>query len=206
MASSAQKIEAYITPEEHERIEVETGVRHEWHDGEVFAMAGGTPVHNTIGGNVFASLHRQLRGKPCRPWGSDQQVKIPSRRNIVYPDVSVGCPPHEWDEQHRNALANPVAIIEVLSPSTENYDRRRKFDLYATIPSLRHYVLVWTEARYIEHFERVPNGWLQRSAPRDGECLSLEGISCQLCLDEVYEATEVPIAADPEEDTDEHGS
>lgn len=192
MASAARQIETYITPREHERIEQESGQRYEWHDGEIFAMAGGTPIHNAIAGNVFASLHRQLRGQPCRPWGSDQQVKSPLGRTVIYPDVSVACPPHEWDEQHRNALANPVVIIEVQSPSTSSYDRGRKFALYAAIASVRHYIMVSTEARHIEHFERAQDGWLQRSAPRDGDCISLPNIGCSLCLDEVYEATEVP--------------
>lgn len=191
MSSAARAFNPYISPEEHERIELETGARHEWHDGAIFAMAGGTPTHNAIGLNISGVLYNQLRGQPCRPWGSDQQVKTPGNRNVLYPDVSVGCPPHEWDQQHHNALTNPVVVIEVLSPSTAAYDRQRKFDLYASIPSLRHYVLVSTDARYIEHFERTPAGWLLRAAPRDGECVSLASIACSLCLDEVYEATDV---------------
>ena len=200
MASASRALDPYVTPQEHEQIEQESGQRFEWFDGHIFAMAGGTPVHNAIGVNIAASLHQQLRGKPCRPWGSDQQVKVPQSRTVVYPDVSVGCPPHEWDEQHRNALTNPVVIIEVLSPSTEKHDRGRKFTLYASIPSVRHYVLVSTEARHIEHFERAQGGWLQQSAPRDGDCLSLSSIGCRLCLDDVYEATVVPLEEElPEE-------
>lgn len=113
MASAARQLETYISPEEHERIELETGVKHEWYDGQIFAMAGAQPAHNTISANILRELGNQLRGQP---WNSDQQIKIPARRAVLYPDVSVGCPPHECDQQHRNALTNPTVIIEFSRP------------------------------------------------------------------------------------------
>jgi Uma2 family endonuclease len=206
MASASRQFESYITPEEHERLEHESGEKYEWHDGEVFAMAGGTPAHNTISMNISGSLYNQLRGKPCRPWGSDQQVKALAGRSVVYPDISVACPPFEWDEKHRNALTNPVVVIEVLSPSTAEYDRRRKFDLYASIPSLRHYILVASGERYIEHFERTPAGWLQHAAPRAGDCITLADIECSMCLEDVYERLDFPdeASSDADEEFPEH--
>ena len=193
MASAAQQIETYITPEEHERIELETGVKHEWYDGQVFAMAGAAPAHNTISVNILRELSNQLRGQPCEPWGSDQQVKIPSRRAVPYPDITVACPPFEYDEQHRMALLNPRVLIEVLSPSTENYDRDEKFDLYKLIPSLQDYILVASDRRRIQLFTRQENGtWAQRVAAQDNECIEITSISCRLCLDDVYERLELP--------------
>lgn len=193
MVSAARQLETYITPEEHERIELETGVKHEWYDGAVFAMAGAQPAHNTISANIVASLHSQLRGNPCQPWGSDQQVKIPSRRAVPYPDITVACPPFEYDTEHRYALLNPRVIIEVLSSSTEKYDKAGKFNLYKQIPTLTDYILVASEHRYIEHFARQENGtWAQSAAPTDGDCIDITSINCRLCLDDVYERLDLP--------------
>lgn len=193
MASAARQIETYITPEEHERIELETGVKHEWYDGAVFAMAGARPAHNTISANILRELGVQLRGQPCEPWGSDQQVKIPSRRAVPYPDITVACPPFEYDVKHRMALLNPRVLIEVLSPSTEKYDRDEKFDLYKLIASLQDYVLVASDRRRIQLFTRQQDGsWAQRVASADNECIEIASIGCRLCLDDVYERLELP--------------
>ena len=197
MGQAARKIEHYITEEEHEQIELETGIKHEWYDGEVFAMAGATPVHNTLAGNVYASLHRQLRGGSCQAWGSDQQIKIPERRSMPYPDISVGCEPHEWDERRPNALTNPRVLVEVLSPATAEHDRTTKFDLYKSIPSFTDYVLVWSDRRRVEHFARGDDGkWTQSVAARDNECVDIASINCRLCLDDVYERTNLPASLD----------
>ncbi len=195
MASAARQLDPYITPQEHEQIEQETGVKHEWYDGEVFAMAGGTSEHSRIAGNIYTSLDNQLDGQPCEPWNSDRQVKIPSRRAVPYPDVTVSCPPYEYDEQHRNALLNPRVIVEVLSPSTEKYDREGKFDLYKQIATLSDYILVASDCRRIEHYARHDdNAWLQRVAAHNNECIEIESIGCRLCLDDVYKRLDLPSA------------
>ncbi len=193
MASAARQFEPYITPQQHEQIERETGLKHEWHDGEIFAMAGARPDHNTLAANITASLHRQLRGQPCQPWGSDQQVRIAARRSVVYPDVTVACPPHEWDEQFRFALLNPSVLIEVLPPSTGDYDRTEKFDLYRAIDSLQDYVLAASDRRRIEHFHRRQDGsWSVASVTESHQAVDLAGIGCALSLEEVYERLELP--------------
>jgi len=213
MASAARQFDPYITPEEHERIERETGVKYEWYDGRVFAMAGAQPAHNTISVNIAGMLYNQLRGQPCEPWNSDQQVKVAARRTVLYPDITVACPPYEYDEQHRNALLNPRMIVEVSSPSTEKYDREGKFDLYKQIASLQDYVLVASDRRRIELFTRQDDGsWAQRVAHENvahenvahenvahenvahenNDCVQIASIDCRLCLDEVYERLQLP--------------
>ena len=204
ITSAARQTDTYISPSEHERIELETGVKHEWYDGQVFAMAGAQPAHNRISGNIYTSLDNQLDGQPCEPWNSDQQVKIPSRRIVPYPDITVACPPFEYDEQHRYALLNPVAIIEVLSPSTEKYDRDEKFDLYKLIPSLQDYILVASDRRRIQLFTRQADGsWAQRVASLDNQCVEITSISCRLCLDDVYKRLDLPVLSQVSEDAPE---
>lgn len=193
MATAARELDCYITAEEHQRIELETGVKYEWYDGEIFAMAGARPAHNTISANILRELGNQLRGQPCEPLGSDQRIKIPSRRAAPYPDITVACPPFEYDEEHRFALLNPRVLIEVLSPSTEKYDREGKFDLYKLIASLQDYVLIASDRRRIELFTRQFDGsWAQRVASQDNERVQIASISCRLCLEDVYERLEMP--------------
>lgn len=117
--------------------------RLEYYDGEVVAMAGASPDHNDIAGNVYAFLHGSLRGTTCRPRISDQRVHVPARRGYVYPDVVVGCGQLTYQPgTNPPSLLNPVLIIEVLSESTERLDRGRKFEMYQSIPGLRYYLLL----------------------------------------------------------------
>lgn len=170
------------------RLEAETGVRHEFVDGEVFAMAGGTPEHNQLSMNIAAELYIQLRGRPCRVVGSDQKIHILDDATDagLYPDVSVICGPRERSETAATALTNPVVLVEVLSPSSEAYDRGRKFQMYRGLPSLRHYVLASQESRSIEVFDRNDDGtWTLRFA-KAGDTVPLSAVGAQLVVDEVY--------------------
>ena len=151
-------------------------------------MAGGSPRHAEIGGNAYAALHTQLRGKPCRPFNSDLRLEVLETKATFYPDVSVVCPPLEYSADDAYALTNPVVLIEVLSPSTETFDRGAKWAHYQRIPSLRDYVLISQNVMRVEHYARQPdNSWLLRVYEQASDAAILESVDCRLLLEEVYE-------------------
>lgn len=130
----------------------------EFYRGQVFAMAGGSVRHNTISGNVFAGLRNLLRGTSCRPFNSDQRIRIAANGLATYPDVSLICGEIEVDAEDADAIINPVVILEVLSKSSERYDRGKKFDLYRQLDSLQEYVLISQEEAQVERFIRQGDG------------------------------------------------
>lgn len=180
-------------PAENRRLSVEEYLaweraqpeKHEYVDGEVFAMAGASLAHDTIVGNAIGELRTLLRGKPCVALPSDLRVRIPSTGAYTYPDVSVVCGRPELEGAARDTLLNPTVLIEVLSPTTEAYDRGKKFELYRSIASLRDYLLVSSTEILVEHFVRQEDGaWLLR-VHRAGERVALS-IGATLSVDELY--------------------
>lgn len=185
---SALVAEQRLTWDEYLALEESTGIRHEYYDGVVHCMAGGTPRHSRIGGNTFVALAKRLSGNNCQPFNSDLRVRIGSKGH--YPDAMVVCGPLQMDKQVKNSVLNPAVIFEVLSKSTEGYDRGLKFFYYRQIPSLTDYVLIAPKTATIEHHERQPDGsWLLRVIPGDGQ-LSLKSISCEIPGAEFFEGTE----------------
>ena len=183
----------YISEEEYLEGEKISPLKHEWFDGEVFAMAGGTPEHSAIGLNVGGTLRAALRGKPCRAYNGDMQVKIEATGLRTYPDVSIVCPPERFDPNDPNALLNPKVLIEVLSPSTENYDRTAKFDHFKQIESLTDYLLISANRVRVERYARAENGsWNLQTFTLRSETVALESADVELPLDEIYERLELP--------------
>jgi len=168
-----------FTPVQYLDWERSQGSRHEYFRGEVFAMAGGTPRHNMLSARVSTALMNALDSKGCFVFSSDQKIALTGER-YVYPDLSVVCGPAELEPGTNDVLLNPMVVVEVLSSSTESYDRGLKWEGYQRLPSLTDYVLVSQVEARIEHFERDPNGtWIYRSAG-PGERLVL---SCGAMLD-----------------------
>ena len=162
-------------------------VRHEFFDGEVFAMAGGSLRHNTLCANVIAALSGVLRSRGCIVTTSDQRVRAGVGERYVYPDVSVTCGPVVLAEGTSDVLANPAMLVEVLSGSTEQYDRGLKWEGYQRLASLMDYVLVSQSEPRIEHFLRRGSGggsWLYRSAA-SGERIVLS-TDLELDVDELF--------------------
>jgi Uma2 family endonuclease len=199
------KEERLYTVEEYLEFERNSEIKHEYINGRILpvyrdydcrAMAGASFNHNRITRNVLTSLDIQLRGQPCEPFAQDLRVKFGQASQYAYPDVLVACPPFEWNEAAtQDTLLNPAVIIEVLSPTTEAYDRGDKFDHYRGIESLTDYVLVSQERRHIEHFRRQENGdWLLHIAAdvQTDAAITIESIGCRLTLAEVYERVEFP--------------
>jgi len=174
------------TPEEYLAFERSSPEKHQFFQGEIFAMAGGSEEHNLLVSNLVTRLNLALERKPCRVYPSDMRVKIPATGLYTYPDVSVTCADRKFDDDRRDTLLNPEVIVEVLSESTELYDRGKKFAQYRTVPSLREYVLVSQDEVLVEQYTRqADETWMLR-VHRAGERLRLDAVGCEIAVDEIY--------------------
>lgn len=183
--------QAYISEEEFWQLEAHAQRKHEYFDGGIYAMSGGSNRHSVLGTNAAAALVAQLRGRTCRATNGDQAVKIESSGLITYPDVSVYCQPARFEGSGDRALLNPVVLIEVLSPSTASYDRGQKFRYYQQIDSLRDYLLVEQDFLQVDHFHRLDaDQWLLRTFPALDAEIALESIGCTLALRDLYDGVE----------------
>jgi Uma2 family endonuclease len=155
-------------------------------NGETFAMAGGSPAHNLLVAAALGEFRNQLRGNACRPYGSDQRIRLPALDRYVYPDASVTCPPVEIDPLDANTICNPAAIVEVLSDSTEAFDRGEKFAGYRSIQSMTDYILISQNVARIEHYSRQQDGsWILRSH-ENGSSVALARLNVTLSVSELY--------------------
>lgn len=178
------------TIEQYLDLERDSPVRHEYVDGSVYALAGGTQAHSAISANLVALLRAAVRGGPCRVYTADMKVRVAERR-FLYPDVSVGCDPADRREK-ADYLAMPRLVIEVLSDSTAAYDRGEKFTLYSAAASLQEYVLVETQRQAVEVRQRQANGaWTTRIADAAG-LVSLASLALDLPVAAIYDDVDVP--------------
>lgn len=176
----------YVTYGEYLRREQETGLKHQWIDGEVFAMTGGSPEHARLQAAVAGVLRNLLEGRPCVVYGADLRIRSRETNIATYADVSVVCGDLQTDPEDPHAVVNPVLVVEVLSPSTEAYDRGQKAAHYRRIPSVQEYVLVAQDAPRIEVFRRVDGNRWEFEDARTGESLRLASIDCTMAVDEVF--------------------
>ncbi len=176
-----------LTVSEYLRIERAATFRSEFFRGEMFAMAGGSPKHSLIKMNLSGSLWSRLRGKPCAPYDSDLRIRC--RTGLyTYPDTSVICGELEFDDEQKDTVLNPTLIVEVLSKTTEAYDRGKKFDNYSTIPALREYVLVSQDEPMMQRFLRNDDGtWTLTSVSGMDRSLKLLSIDVEIPLAEVFD-------------------
>jgi Uma2 family endonuclease len=184
MSNPAEKL--VMTYADYLAAEAKSETKHEWLDGEVFAMAGGTPEHAALALSVGAELRIALRGRPCRVFSSDLRVKVQATGLATYPDASIVCGKLETDPQDPNAVVNPIVLVEVLSDSTEGYDRGEKFAHYRRIPSLREFVLVWQREPRIEVHRRNEAGRWELYEAGAGETIELASVGCRLSVDDVF--------------------
>jgi Uma2 family endonuclease len=181
--SEAREIE-YVSYAQYCALERTTGIKHEWHDGVVRAMAGGTAEHARLQAQLTIALGRVLRGKSCQPYSSDLRVHITSEKRTVYPDVTVVCDRPAFSDIDPNAITNPTVVIEVLSASSEGEDRGEKWAAYQQLPSLLHYVLVSQVEPRVEVFTRTELGWHYAAVEANSVDLSRLGVS--IPIDEIY--------------------
>jgi Uma2 family endonuclease len=187
----ADTTKTILTPEEYLAMERVAESKSEYRAGEIIAMSGASRRHNLTTGNVFASLHQQLRKKNCEVFSNDMRVKVSPAGLYTYPDVVVACGQIKFENDKKDTLTNPVLIIEVLSESTEAYDRGMKFEQYRKLESLREYVLISQDKPHIEVFTRQQNShWLLSEADGIDSSIDLSSIGCRLALSDTYEKLE----------------
>lgn len=174
-----------MTYAEYLLFEEASDTKHEWVDGEVYAMSGGSPEHSRLQARAIVALTVALAGKPCAPFTSDLRVHVASAKKSTYPDVTVICDEIEHDEIDPQAATNPAVIVEVLSPSSEAEDRGEKWALYQRIPSLKHYVLVAQHRPRIEVYSRTDLGWHYAESV-SGDVFRLPALGVTIAVDEIY--------------------
>ncbi|MEZ4528368.1 MAG: Uma2 family endonuclease [Desulfobacterales bacterium] len=185
MTAQAQR---KITPDEYLFMEREAEFKSEYYDGEIFAMAGASRRHNLICGNVFAAIHAQFKNRSCEAYTGDMRVRVSETGLYTYPDVLALCEPPRFDDEEKDTLLNPSLIVEVLSKSTESYDRGEKFAHYRTISSLKEYVLISQDRMQIEHYLRQSNNrWMLSEFSHTEDTVELPSAGCSLKLSEVYD-------------------
>jgi len=176
-----------LTEAEYLALERAAEFKSEFFAGEMFAMAGGTRRHSLIGGNLVREVGGKLRGRPCVAYNGDLRVKIEATGLLTYPDLSVACGDEQFLDSEEDTLLSPILIAEVLSESTEAYDRGRKFEHYQRIPSLREYLLVSQSAPRLEQFIRQSGGdWLFRQAVGLEATLVIPSLEITIALSEIY--------------------
>jgi len=181
----------FLTPEQYLEIERKAEFKSEYFNGETFAMAGAREAHNLLVARMVSELDRQLRRRPCRVYPSDMRVYAKQTGLYTYPDVSAVCGERLFADGQTDTLLNPSLIVEVLSPSTEAYDRGRKFEMYQSIESLREYVLVAADRIHVDLYSRQPDDrWLLTSASRPEDSLTFESVGAQIVLSDLYEKVE----------------
>ena len=188
---SSQTQQRY-TPEEYLALERQAQCKSEYYAGEIFAMAGASRWHNLIVTNVLRELSLQLKGRPCTTYPSDLRVKVSPTGLYTYPDVTVVCGEAQFEDHQQDTLLNPTLIVEVLSESTEAYDRGGKFAHYRKLTSLMEYVLMAQTKPHVEHYVRQPdNRWLLAEADSLHQTLYLLSIDRHLVLAEVYDKVDI---------------
>lgn len=184
MVSVAPQIR--MTEDEYLAFERASEEKHEYIDGEIFAMSGATREHGLISLGMGAELRSALRGRGCEAYNNDVRVYMPLSRRYVYPDASVACGRPQFKDKKLDTLLNPRVIVEILSPSTEDYDREDKFTHYKKIPSLAHYVIASQEKPLVEVFTKQQDGSWACVKYEAGQKIALPAIECEIEVDQVY--------------------
>ena len=183
----ASQLQSHLTSEEYLALERQAQTKSEYLNGEIFAMSGASRRHNLITVNIAAGLHAQLRQQPCEVYTSDMRLKVSPTGLYTYPDVIVVCGEPQFEDAEVDTLLNPTVIVEVLSKSTEDYDRGGKFEHYRTLDSLQEYLLVAQDRCHIVHYTRQPdNTWLLSETTRFEDRLQLRSLTAELVVAEAY--------------------
>lgn len=166
--------------------------KHEYFNGEIFAMSGASIAHNKIFSNLFLEVGTKLKGKKCQPFGSDLRIHIPKNTLYTYPDLSIVCGEIDTTDDKFDTITNPSVIIEILSPSTRNYDKGQKFTLYREIDSLQEYILIDSERILVEKFIRNPdNSWQLTEYKTLEQDFTIATVGIKLQLSDIYEGVKM---------------
>jgi Uma2 family endonuclease len=181
--------------EEYYDLEEEEQYKSEYFEGEIFAMAGGSPEHSLIVANLLGELRQRLKGKTCTPYDGNLRIEVPATGLITYPDASVFCKKLEFDpkDKRKQTAINPTVVFEVLSKTTESYDRGKKAENYRQLASLKAYVLISQSSPHIELYERHGDGfWFLTEAKGLDEEIAIKPLGLKLPLGEVYDRLKFP--------------
>jgi Uma2 family endonuclease len=184
MAEPAERLR--MTAEEYLAFERASDEKHEFADGEIFAMSGGKGPHANVSANIIGAFTVAFMRRACRAYTSDMRVHIPATGRFVYPDASVVCGRPQYKDENIDTLLNPKIIVEVLSPSTEAYDRGDKFTNYRTIASLMHYIIAAQDKPFVEVYTREEDGSWRLREYGPGTQIKLSAVDCSLDVDQIY--------------------
>ncbi len=177
-----------FTAEQYLELERKSEFRSEFIKGGIYAMSGGTRNHALVMMNAAAALHQQLKGKPCSVVSSDMRIHSRTFGIYTYPDVVVTCGPDQFLDERKDVLTDATLIVEVLSPSTQSYDRGEKFLYYRSLPSFQEYLILWQTEIRAEHHVKQPDGsWLFREHMQPETEINLSSIGCQVILADLYD-------------------
>ncbi len=188
----AQRKTKFSTSEEYLEFERKAETRHEFVDGELYAMAGESLSHSQICINLAGEVRAKFKGKPCQALSPNMKVRAEGKGMFAYPDLTIVCGKPLFHDRQKDVLLNPKVIIEVLSPSTQRYDQTKKFFRYRKeLPSLTDYVLIYQDTPFIEHHEKQPDGrWTHNAADGIDDVLQIASIEIELSLREIYDRVE----------------
>jgi Uma2 family endonuclease len=179
-----------FSAEEYLAFEKEAAEKHEFYQGEIFAMAGADARHNVIFSNLFGELAYKLKGKPCRPYGSDMRIHIPENTLFTYPDISIICGEIVPSPIDPDTATQPVVLIEILAPSTRNYDQGGKFKLYRAIPTLKEYIIIDSQSICIEAFRINARGHWELEEYRSlQQTFSIPSLAIAIPMKDIYDRT-----------------
>lgn len=196
---STQPKRSFLTAEEYLAIERNAEFKHEYHQGEIFAMAGGSDPHNIIVSNIIRVLGNQLLERDCIVYPSDMRVKVSPIGKYTYPDVTVACGKRVFEDSEIDTLLNPIVIFEILSHTTEAYDRGRKFQQYQFIESLAEYIMIAQDLILAKQYVRQKDKtWMYAEYQNLDGMVNLESIGCELLLKDVYVKVPDLLALKPE--------
>lgn len=180
----------WISPEEYLQQEQTSTDRHEYFKGEIFLMAGGTHNHEMVCIGITSALRQRARGRGCTAYGSNMKIQVKSKGLYTYPDAMLVCGKIEFAENRKDIITNPLLIVEVLSDSTQSYDRGDKFALYRGVPSFAHYLLIHQDRPLIEYHEKGARGWLLTEIEGINATLDLGALDLKISFAELYEGVD----------------
>jgi Uma2 family endonuclease len=180
----------HFTLKDYLDLEEDSGLRHEFYKGTIFAMAGASQEHNRIVFNLTISLGIKMQGKSCDIFGSDQRIHIPSNSLYTYPDLTIVCDPPIMSGGEKMSMTNPSVIVEVLSPTTKEYDRTTKFRLYRDIPTFQEYILIDSRSVLVEHHYKDADGqWICQTSDQFTDSLAIKTVDVSVLLGDIYKGT-----------------
>lgn len=176
----------YVTINEYLEMERTSPEKHEYYQGEIFAMGGASINHNRISINMASQLSLKLDEKGCEPFGSDLRIHIPKNTLYTYPDLSIICGELKTMNDEPDTVINPTVIIEILSPSTQRYDRLEKFSLYREIESFKEYILIDSRKSHVQKHLLTPEGWLLTDYKNTADSFSINSVGITISLKDIY--------------------